>query len=732
MQQKKMQEKKILEYLKKAGKPLSFRELMKGLQIPKEQREEYKEALEELEKKGIIFHTKGMKYFVSNWMGFVKGKFILHPDGYGFVEPEEKVFGEKDIFIPRPYIGDALPGDTVLVAVTAVRGERAEGKIFKILDRGLKKVVGLLVKERKLYWVIPEDRKLPFQVLVTGPRKKLKPDHMVVCEITRYPEGGLPPEGKVVKDLGPPDDPRIHPLIIEEKYELSPSFPPEVVEEAERIRERISHWQIKKRKDLRDIPFVTIDGESAKDFDDAVYVEKTDDGYKLFVAIADVSHYVKPGTKLDEEAFKRGTSVYFPDRVYPMLPLRLSTGICSLNPDEDRLVMVIEMDINENAVTKSSRIYEGIIRSHLRMTYEKLARILIHNDRELTEEYSDFVPMFRLMQDLASRLRQRREMIGSLDFDLPEPEFIFDEMGRIEKIEKLERNIAHFIIEEFMLLANKNVALFVSEKNYPMLYRCHAPPDPAKIEMLREFLKIWGFSLPEQVKPKHLQKILKKVEGTPHENLIHTVILRSMMHAEYSPVNYGHFGLAFKYYTHFTSPIRRYPDLVVHRILKDILHGRTGPRKQKQWKEKLPEIAIHSTEREKIAEKAEREIIHYKKVEFMLDKIGEEYEGIISGVAGNGFWVELREYFIEGFVPIVSLTDDYYIFSPKTYSLVGRRTGKRFQLGDEVRVKVVRVDLTEKQIELAVVGLEEKSSTGKKKKKSKKKRSKRKSGKKKK
>ncbi len=710
-----MQEKKILEYLKKVGKPLSFQEIIKGLRIPREEREKYRAALQALEKKGIIFHTKKMKYFVSNWLGFVKGKFILHPDGYGFVEPEEKLFGEKDIFIPRPYIGDALPGDTVLVAVTTIRHDRAEGKIFRILERGLKKVVGLLIKERKLYWVIPEDRKLPFQILITGAKKDINHNHMVVCEITRYPENGLPPEGRVIKDLGPPEDPRIHPLIIEEKYELSPSFSPAVVEEAEKISDRISHWQIKKRKDLRKIPFITIDGESAKDFDDAVYVEKTDIGYKLFVAIADVSHYVKPGTQLDQEAFQRGTSVYFPDRVYPMLPLRLSTGICSLNPDEDRLVMVVEMNIDNNAVLKNFSIYEGIIRSHLRMTYEKLAKILIEKDKELSEEYSQFLPMFKLMEELAWKLRKRREMIGSLDFDLPEPEFIFDEMGRIEKIEKLERNIAHFIIEEFMLTANKSVALFVKEQNYPMLYRCHAPPDPAKLESLREFLKIWGFSLPENVKPKHLQKILKKVEGTPQENLIHTVILRSMMHAEYSPVNYGHFGLAFKYYTHFTSPIRRYPDLVVHRILKDILNGKVTPRRKKRWEKILPEIATHSTEREKIAEKAEREIIHYKKVEFMLDKIGEEYEGIISGVAGNGFWVELKEYFIEGFVHIVSLTDDYYIFSPKTYSLVGRRSGKRFQLGDEVVVKVERVNLTEKQIELSVAGIEEKKITKRKK-----------------
>ncbi len=719
MQQRKMKEKRILELLKKRGRPLSFREIGKELGTSGEGKEDIRKTLGELERKGILFRTENQKYFVASWIGFVTGKFILHPDGYGFVEPDVKEWGEKDIFIPRPYISDALPGDRVIVAVTTIRKDRAEGKIFRILERGLKKIVGLLVLERRLYWVIPQDRRLPFQVLIRSrKREKMPVDHMVVCEIARYPEGGLPPEGIIVRDLGSPDDPAVHPLIIEEKYELSPSFPPEVIEEAENVREKIPYYQKKKRVDLRKKWFITIDGESAKDFDDAVYLEELGDGnYRLFVAIADVSYYVKEGSLLDKEAFNRATSVYFPDRVYPMFPLRLSTGICSLNPDEDRPVMVVEMILDPRGVVKNYKIYEGIIRSHLRMTYEKLAMILVDEDKNLMEEYRDFLPLFYRMKEIAEVLRQRRMVLGSLDFDLPEPEFIFDREGRIEKIQKMDRNIAHSIIEEFMLLANKSVARFVADSNYPMLYRCHAPPDPQKLETLREFLRIWGLTIPDRVKPKHLQKILFRVEGTPQENLINTVILRSMMHAEYSPENYGHFALAFKFYTHFTSPIRRYPDLVVHRILKDIISGKSGAVRIKKWKKRLPEIAKHSTEREKIAEKAEREIIDYKKVEFMMNKVGDEYEGIVSGVSGVGFWVELKDYFVEGFVPLYSLTDDFYRFSPKTYSVVGVRHGRIFQIGDNVKVKVVNVDLFTRQIELNVVDIKPPSKRKKKKKK---------------
>ncbi|MBI3815156.1 MAG: RNB domain-containing ribonuclease, partial [Nitrospinae bacterium] len=595
-------------------------------------------------------------------------------------------------------------------------------------------------------FVIPDDKRITHDIYI--PLKysgKAKRGEAVVTEITAYPTVNRNPEGKIIEVIGYPDNPDVEIDIVVRKYNILSKFPAEVLREAEAVRQEVGNNEISGRLDLRDMNIVTIDGEKAKDFDDAVSVEKLDGGnYLLGVHIADVSHYVKEGSHIDKEAFNRGTSVYFPDRVIPMLPFELSNEICSLKPKVDRLTISAFMEFNGSGDLINYRFAKTVINSKERMTYTDVAAILENHPspqssplrgEEIIKElpspqgervrvrgkYSYLLNDFYLMKELYEILRERRVKKGSIDFDLPEPDIILDLRGKPENIIKAERNAAHRLIEEFMLAANETVAAHFVKLEIPAIYRVHEEPDPEKIHEFSEFVYNFGYHLtpplsPPLLKggikggfhPKSFQKLLNEIKGKPEEMLISTICLRRMKQARYSSENIGHFGLAFENYTHFTSPIRRYPDLIVHRLLKDVppllpplnpLLTKEGKKRLTMWEEKLPDIARHSSERERTADEAEREIVDLKKVQFMMDKIAEEYEGIISGVTTFGIFVELKEIFVEGLIHVSSMSDDYYTFNERDHSLTGRRTKKRFRIGDRIKVKVENVSMAKRQID---------------------------------
>ena len=528
-----------------------------------------------------------------------------------------------------------------------------------------------------------------------------KNGEIVVVEITRWPANHQPPSGKVTEVLGSPDDPDVEVEILVKKYGLSTSFPAGVLAAAEAVPSEVSSKEASGRVDLRKKTLVTIDGETAKDFDDAVCVEKHQGGYRLYISIADVSHYVTVGSPLDVEARERGTSVYFPDRCVPMLPERLSNGICSLNPDVDRLAFTAELTFDKDGAMKARKFYKSVIKSRERLTYTTVKGLL---EGDITEGYDHVAGDLRLMEELASLLSKRRTCEGSIDFDLPEPQIIIDIEGRIEDIVRSERNVAHRLIEEFMLAANMAVAGEFSRKALPFLYRIHGEPDPDSIADFRDFIAGFGYALKKTKKgsylPKHFQKVLADCAGRPEEKLINHVLLRAMQRAVYSTENSGHFGLAFTDYTHFTSPIRRYPDLVVHRLLNKLLTKRYGPEEERREAASLPSVAAHASAMERKATEAEREIVDLKKAQFMKDKVGESFSGFISGVTSFGFFVELNEFFIEGLVHISSLAGDYYSLVDKEHYLIGEHTKKVFRVGDAVEVKIEAVNIPMRKIDM--------------------------------
>ncbi|MBI5681962.1 MAG: ribonuclease R [Deltaproteobacteria bacterium] len=710
-----MNKETILKFMRQETyRPLSFGELSGVFGVPKKDKQGFKRLVMDLVHEGDIVKIKGGRFGIPNKMNLVTGTLECHPDGFGFVIPDE---GGEDVFVRHKLLKGAMHGDKVVVRVEGFKsaaalgkqgkGGKREGRIIRILERVNKNIVGRFERAKGFGIVVPMNERITATCVI--PLNKecgAKDGDVVVAEVTKWHEyADAPLPAKVISVLGDYEDPDVEAEVIAIKHNLNYRFPKDVLYEARNISQAVEAHDIKGRYDLRDMPTVTIDGETAKDFDDAVSIEKRKGGgYRLWVSIADVSHYVKEGSNIDKEAFARGTSVYFPGRCIPMLPEELSNGICSLNANVDRLAFTAEMEFDNNGIITGYKFYESVIKSIERMTYTSVKGIL-DGDDYLRKRYAHLASDLTIMEELALKLKKDRAKNGSIDFDLPEPQLILDIEGRVEDIVRSERNIAHQIIEEFMLLANRCVAMFMAGSNVPFVYRVHERPDEEDMLDFREFISNFGYHLEwrENAAPKMFQGVLKKAEGKPEEKLINHVLLRSMKQARYSEENIGHFGLAFDFYTHFTSPIRRYPDLIVHRLLKRQVKKRFSDKEKEMWTSVLPDIAGHTSKMERNAMEAEREIVDLKKTQFMMDKTGELFDGIISGVTSFGFFVELKEYFIEGLVHVSSLKDDYYIFIEKQHSLVGERTKKRFGVGDDVRVKVCKVDIGKRQIDLAMV-----------------------------
>ena len=682
--------------------PMKLKELAILLQVPKEQRSELKAVMDALEAEGKVHVSQKGKYLKGAGRT-LRGVYQAHPRGFGFVTIEGET---DDIFIPEKETNGALHGDTVEILLTASpEGKRKEGKIVKIAERGTAKIVGLyqMAKGKHYGFVIPDNQRFLQDIFVPEERAKGAVDgHKVVVELTSYGSDNAKPEGKIVEILGHVNDPGVDIMSIVKSYDLPVEFPEKVMNQAERVPEEVSDADMAGRKDLREWVMVTIDGEDAKDLDDAVSLTRTEDGknWILGVHIADVANYVQERSALDREALHRGTSVYLADRVIPMLPHRLSNGICSLNAGVDRLAMSCIMTVDAKGDVIDHEICESVIRVNERMSYTSVKKILEDHDEEETTRYIDLVPMFEEMEQLAGILRNRRHQRGSIDFDFPESKIMLDEEGHPMEIRSYDRNVATKIIEDFMLLANETVAEEYYWREIPFVYRVHETPDEDKIKKLAILINNFGYSLhiSDEVRPGQIQKLLTKIQGTPQETMISRLALRSMKQARYTPENDGHFGLAARYYTHFTSPIRRYPDLQIHRIIKDDLRGRMNEKKMEHYQTILPEVTRQASETERRAEEAERETIRLKKAEYMEAHIGEVFEGVISGITNWGIYVELSNT-IEGLVHVANMYDDHYDYYEDRYEMVGEHTGKTYKLGETVYVRVIDADCLTRTID---------------------------------
>lgn len=672
--------------------PMKIKEMAMLLSVPKERRPELEEVLNALVEEGKIEVSKKGRYMKSSGK-YLTGVFTSHMKGFGFVTIEGEA---EDLFIPADKRNGAFHQDVVQAEVSPVQtGKRREGSIVKILSHGLTQVVGTYDDAGNFGFVIPDDGKIRQDIFVPKERSMgAVSGHKVVAEITDYGKHGKKPEGKVIEIIGHIHDPGTDILSLIKAYDLPTEFPVRVLNQAERAAKEVSAADMAGRMDIRNWQTVTIDGEDAKDLDDAVTLTKEDGLYCLGVHIADVTNYVQEHSALDAEALERGTSVYLVDRVIPMLPHALSNGICSLNQGENRLALSCIMKIDEKGRVIDHKIAETVICVDRRMSYTNVKKILEEKDPAATEEYKELVPMFLLMEELAAILRNKRKKRGSIDFDFPETKIYLDKEGHPTEILPYERNVATKIIEDFMLIANETVAEDFFWQQMPFVYRTHDNPDSEKIQKLSAFINNFGYSIhigQDEIHPKELQKLLQKIEGTPEELLISRLTLRSMKQARYGVVSTGHFGLAASYYCHFTSPIRRYPDLQIHRIIKDCLRGRMKESRIAHYDKILPEVAKHSSETERRAEEAERETEKLKKAEYMANRIGETFEGVISGVTAWGLYVELPNT-VEGLVHITSLTDDYYEYLENTYELMGEVTNRRYKLGQKVKVQAVKAD----------------------------------------
>jgi ribonuclease R len=686
--------------------PATARELMQLLRVPREERAAFKRQLKSMVSSGDLLQIRGNRFGLPEKMDLIVGRLTTNPGGFGFVVPEH---GEGDIYIAAANLTEAMHGDRVVARIERRTEKGAEGRIIKILERSQTRIVGRFeLDEAGLGFVAPFDRRVLTDVHVpSGQWSSAEPADMVVVEITRWPSATRGPVGRVVEVLGSIDEPGVDTQIIIRKFNIPDAHGEESVEEARRLGLVVKERDIKGRTDFRNVTTVTIDGEHARDFDDAITIERLPNGhYWLGVHIADVSHYVKEGSALDEEAYERGTSVYFTERAVHMFPAELATGLCSLNPRLDRLVQSCLMEIDRRGHVIRYEIHDGVINSDARMTYTAVNAILTEHDEAAMREYAPLVPMFQQMHELFGILNERRRRRGSIDFDLPEAEVILSELGQIEDIVASERNVAHRLIEEFMLLANETVAAHLVEHDAPALHRVHEAPDVKKVEDFEAFITTLGYSLAatgRTVTPKQFQKLIDRIRGTPEERPIATLMLRTMQKARYDAASLGHFGLATEHYTHFTSPIRRYPDLLVHRLLRESRHGAIAQARRDELVEDLPEIAKHTSDMERRADEAERELLQWKKVRFMADKVGDEYEGFITGVAPFGLFVSLSEHYVEGLVHVSSMADDYYRFVEQQHVLRGENTKKIYRLGDKVVVQVVKVDMERRQVDLGLV-----------------------------
>jgi len=713
-----MNEEELLQFMREAlYKPLNISELEEELKIT--DAVEFKELvklLNKLEDEGKVVRTRTNRYGIPERMNLIRGRLQANPKGFGFVIPDQE--GIDDIYVLAKDLHGAMNGDIVLARIAAKGrdGGKREGEIVRIIERANQTVVGTYQDSKNFGFVIPDEKRLFQDIFIPKEKNKGAVDgHKVVVRITKYPEERLSPEGEIIEILGHKNDPGVDILAIIRKYDLPEKFPDEVLKEAEEIKEEIPPEEYAKRKDLRNLKIVTIDGEDAKDLDDAVNVTKLPNGnYLLGVHIADVSYYVKEGSPLDKEAVKRGTSVYLVDRVIPMLPHRLSNGICSLNPQVDRLTLSCQMEIDREGNVVDHEIFPSIIKTTERMTYTNIYKILEEDDQDLKIRYQDLLNDFYLMKELALILREKRMRRGAIDFDFAEAKVVVDSAGKPIDILKRKRTIAEQIIEEFMLAANETVAEHFYWLNLPFVFRVHEEPKAEKIFNFIEFISNFGYVVRgnvNKIHPRALQQILEEIKESPEENVISTVMLRSMKQAKYSHESLGHFGLAAEYYTHFTSPIRRYPDLMIHRIMREYLtnNGLTKT-KEEHFKKITPEIAEHSSLRERIADEAERETEELKKAEYMQQFIGQEFDGIISSVTSFGMFVALDNT-VEGMVHVSYLYDDYYYFHEKQYALIGEHTGKVYRIGDEVRVRVLSVNIDEHNIDFELVASKNKGQT---------------------
>ncbi len=684
--------------------PMKLKELAIMFQVPKDQKGALKEVLMELEKEGKIQITSKGKYVKgSRELDNIVGVFTAHERGFGFVTVEGR---DEDIFISEDYINGAFQGDSVEVSLLkdnkAREGKRAEGKITRILSHGVTTVVGYFEKNKNFGFVRPDNQKFSKDIFVPLERSKgAVTGHKVVVEITNYGSEKKKPEGKVIEILGHVNDPGTDILSIIKTNDLPTEFPTKVLNQAERVSAEVTSADIAGRKDIRNWTMVTIDGEDAKDLDDAISLTSEGDFYRLGVHIADVTNYVQENSALDWEALKRGTSVYLVDRVIPMLPHVLSNGICSLNAGEDRLALSCIMKISKSGEVVDYEIAETVIHVNERMTYTSVKKILTEKDAEEISRYEALVPMFELMEELSSILRNKRKLRGAIDFDFPETKMVLDEQGVPIDIKPYDRNVATKIIEDFMLLANETVAEHYFWKEIPFVYRIHETPDEEKIKKLSTFIQNFGHTMrvgQDRIHPKELQKLLSKIEGSKEADLISRLTLRSMKQAKYTPENEGHFGLATTYYSHFTSPIRRYPDLQIHRIIKEDLRGRMNRDRIEHYGGILPEVTKQCSDLERRAEVAERETIKLKKAEYMEAHIGEVFQGVISSITKWGMYIELDNT-IEGLVHVTSMNDDHYDYYEERYEMIGEHRGHVYKLGQSVWVEVMGIDKLQRTID---------------------------------
>ena len=654
-----------------------------------------------MERDGQLLRNRKNAYGIMSKMNLVSGKVMGHPDGYGFLIPDE---GDEDLFLSEREMHVVLHGDRAVARISGVdRRGRKEGTIIDVLERGNPLIVGRLVADAGIYYLIPNNRRISQDILI-------KPEDLMDAtegqiaeiEIIDHPNRHRSPVGKIVKVLGDHMAPGMEIDIALRAFDLPHVWSVGALNQAESYGNQIPESAIEGRLDLRGMPLLTIDGEDARDFDDAVHAEQlTSGGWRLWVAIADVSYYVEPKSPLDKDAQERATSVYFPSQVIPMLPEALSNGLCSLNPDVDRLCMVCEMTIDSKGQLESHKFHQAVMNSKARLTYTKVAAILTDGDEALRKEYAEVLPGLEVMYDLFKAMLSAREKRGAIDFEMTETQFIFDENRKIQSIEPRQRNDAHRLIEEFMVAANVSAAQFLIESELPALFRIHETPSEEKLSGLREFLGELGLTLGggQEPQPKHYASLLNNAQKRPDAHLIQTVMLRSLKQAVYSPDNVGHFGLSLEAYAHFTSPIRRYPDLQVHRTIRHLISKQS----KKKWPvshEDMEQLGDHCSMASRRADEATRDVSDWLKCEFMQERVGEEYDGIINGVTSFGLFVELGEMYIEGLVHITALKNDYYQYDAAAHRLTGERSRKVYRLGDKVKVKVVRVDLDEKKIDL--------------------------------
>ena len=697
----KLTDARILTLLKKKiRRPMKISELSKHLGVTDAEHREFRNRIKEMSTQGTLVKIRGGRYGLPDEMNLITGKLHGHPNGFGFVIPD-KHHDTNDVFIHRKSMNEAMHQDHVLVRVESEKEPgRPEGRVIRILQRNTVNIVGVYETFGRDGWVIPTETKYFHDVFIPGKnRKDAKNGQIVDVRIETYPTRHQPPVGKIMEVLGKSNDPEVEVLSILRKFGVRQGFSPKILKEAKMMAKEN---RLDDRKDLTELLTFTIDGKKAKDFDDAVSLEPLGDGYRLGVHIADVSHFITENSHLDEEAFERGTSIYYADGVIPMLPEILSNEACSLKPKEIRLTLSVFIDFDRQGNSLATQIYKSFIKSRRRFTYTEVAGLLKKGSNKKNDY--PFLQTLTDMYHLSQTLRKRRFKNGSVDFHVPEPDIQIED-GKVKQIEIVEHNAAHQVIEEFMLAANQAVALNLHEKNIPCIHRIHEPPDPTKIFEFKEFISSFGLRLSdsEKIRSKDLNSLLKKIQGTPEERVVNTLLLRTMKKARYSPSDPGHYCLGFTHYAHFTSPIRRYPDLIVHRIVKKYLKHKCSKKEKKALQSSLSEISEQSTQMEIQAMSIEREIISLRRAQFMMDKIGKTFYGIITGVASFGFFVELENVFVEGLVKVSSIMDDYYLFIETEHKLIGQKFHRVFQIGNRVKVRVKDITLSKRQIDLQVV-----------------------------